>query len=411
MLEKLFYYLQGYLILELCGTSKERFINLCKNREVEIIHIFLINNTWFCKIKCRDYKKIRSFIRKTGCVCKIKEKRGVPFEIKKIKKRKGLILGSLLFFLIITQCSGRIWHISVEGGFLHTREQMLQVMREELGVYGGVPSGRVDCFEIEKRLRLDYNEIGWISVEKRGCRMFVRLNESTMPETLNVKEEPVHIIASKDGIVRKIEVLAGIPQVKTGDIVKAGDILISGIVPIMGDYEELLRNEQVAADGSVYLESDFSYQAGFSLQYEKKKWKKERSGLDIFLFDKKIFSYIPRYSEGKYDIMSIDIVPYAFDDYYVPVLVRKYRLLQYEPEQMLMTEQEGKERAEKDWEAFLSDWEKQGVQIIQADYETRFTKKTCQVTGTITACGNFISYQEILDEEWKVEDEYSGNNP
>jgi tRNA U38,U39,U40 pseudouridine synthase TruA len=36
MLEKLFYYLQGYLILELNGDSKERFINLCKNKDIEI---------------------------------------------------------------------------------------------------------------------------------------------------------------------------------------------------------------------------------------------------------------------------------------------------------------------------------------------------------------------------------------
>ena len=36
--EKLFYYFKGYLILELCGDSKERFINLCKNKEIEIFN-------------------------------------------------------------------------------------------------------------------------------------------------------------------------------------------------------------------------------------------------------------------------------------------------------------------------------------------------------------------------------------
>ena len=40
----LFCYFQGYLILELCGNEKERFINLCKNKEIEIIQIFLIND-------------------------------------------------------------------------------------------------------------------------------------------------------------------------------------------------------------------------------------------------------------------------------------------------------------------------------------------------------------------------------
>ena len=411
MLEKLFYYLQGYLILELCGCSKERFINLCKNKEIEIIQIFLINQEWYCKIRCNDYKKIKSFIKKTGCKIRIKEKIGLPFLLKKIQKRKGLVLGSLFFLFIINQCSGRIWHISVDGGFLHTREQITRVMKEELNVYGGVPGAQVDCFEIEKKLRLDYNEIGWISVEKRGCRLFVMLNESTMPKETGIRQEPSHIIAAQDGIVRSIEVMSGIPQVKVGDLVKKGDILISGIIPIMRDYEELIRNEAVAAQGAVYLESNFSYNAVFSMLYEQKNFQKERFGLEFFLFDRKLFSYIPRYSEGKYDIMSTDIVPLAFDDYKVPVLFRKYCLMQYDTELVKMTETEVKEKAEQNWNAFLSDWEAQGVQIIHDEYSSEINQKVCRITGTITACGNFISYQEISKEEWAIEHEHSGDNP
>ena len=411
MIEKLFYYLQGYLVLELSGISKERFINLCKNKEIEIIEIFSIKDTWYCKIRCNDYKRIRGFIKKTGCTGKIKEKRGLPFWVKRCKKRKGLLFGSILFILIITQCSSRIWHISVAGGFLHTREQILAVMEEEMGIYGGVLGEQADCFEIEKRLRLDYNEIGWISVEKKGCRLHVMLNESTMPKATDVRGFPSHIIADRDGIVCKIEIRAGIPQVKTGDTVKKGDILISGIIPIEGDYEELIRKEAVAADGAVYIESDFEYQAGHSMKYEKKNYKNSRWGGEIFLFDHKLFSYIPRYSEGKYDIMSIDIVPYAFEDYRVPLLFRKYRLLQYDTETVQMSEDAVKQKAKAEWEAFLADWEAQGVTIIAAEYESEIKQKVCYVTGTVKATGNFISYQEILEEEWKTEYEYSGNNP
>ncbi len=411
MVEKLFLFIQGYLILELYGDSKERFINLCKNKEIEIIQIFLINKNWYCKIRCRDYKKVRSFIKKTGCRTRIMKKRGLPFLLHYAKKRKGLLLGSVLFLLILSQCSGRIWHISVEGGFLHTREQMLQVMAEELGIYGGVAGNQVNCFEIEKRLRLDYNEIGWISVEKRGCRLFVNLNESSMPSMVGTREEASHIIAEQDGTVRKIEVMAGIPQVKVGDEVKKGDILISGIIPIMGDYEELLRNETVAAEGVVFLESEFSYTARYSMVYEQKKYNDERHGLEFFLFGRKLFSYIPRYSQGKYDIISIDIVPYSFDDYKAPVLFKKYRLLRYDTELLRMTEEEVKDKAKLAWEALLADWETQGVQVIKANYTPETKQKACYVTGTMTACGNFISYQKILEEEWKIEDEHSGNNP
>ena len=338
MLEKLFHYVQGYLILELSGLEKERFINLCKNREIEILHIFATDSKWYCKIKYKDFFSMRDIARKTGCRLRINQKTGMTFDVRKVKKRKGLLIGILLFFILVSQCSLRVWDINVEGGFLHTREQILQVMKEEIGVYGGIPVNLVDCFEIEKRLRLDYNDIGWISVERKGCRICVNLNESVMPETIPMQEAPCHIIAAQDGIVKKIEVRAGVPKVKAGDAVKQGDILISGIVPVIGDYDDLIRNQVVAADGTVHLESEFSYNARFSRMYEKKKYKKQLSGFEIFCFNKKIFSYIPRYSDGKYDIMGIDIVPFAFDNYKVPVLLRKYRIIPYDSQLLTMSE-------------------------------------------------------------------------
>lgn len=411
MTEKLFYFLQGYLILELCGDTKERFINLCKNKEIEITQIFMINKQWFCKMKCRDFIKIKSFMKKTGCLCKIKKKIGLPFVLKKLVYRKGLLIGSCFFYLILMQCFGRIWSISVEGGFLHTREQILQVMAQELGIYGGISAGQIDCFEIEKKLRLDYKEIGWISVEKKGCRLHVMLNESTMPKASVQKGYAAHIVAERDGVVRKVEVMNGVPMVKAGDVVKKGDILISGILTLEGDYDEIIRKEPVGAEGKVYLESNFSYQTEYSLLYEQKNYSNKRHGLEFFILGKKIFSYIPRYSEGKYDIMSIDIVPFCFEDYKVPFLLKKHKILAYDSELIQLSETELFDKVKNDWEDFLADWEKQGVQIIHKDYTTDLLLNKCIVNGTITACGNFISYQEILEKEWINKNEYSGNNP
>jgi len=411
MIEKLFDFLQGYIILELCGDSKERFINLCKNKEIEIMQIFMIHKQWFCKMRCKDFFRIKMLIKKTGCLCKIQEKRGLPFLYKKIKKRKGILIGGILFAIILIQCSGRVWSISVEGGFIHTREQILQELEEELGIYGGIFGEQINCFEIEKKIRLDYNEIGWISVEKKGCRLHVMLNESTMPKKNAESINGSHIVAEHDGIVRKIEVMSGVPMVKVGDVVKKGDILISGVQILEGDYDEIIRKEPVGAKGKVYLESDFSYQAGYSLVYEEKNYGNKRFGFEIFLFGEKIFSYIPRYSEGKYDIMSIDIVPFCFEDYQVPVLFKKYKLLAYDSVLQKISEKEITQKVKTDWEAFLSDWKSQGVEIIKAEYFSDIQQKKCMVKGTITACGNFISYREIIEEEWKNQNEYSGNNP
>jgi len=411
MMERVFYYLRGYIILELEGASKERLLNLCINRGINIRQVFPVREKWYLKLTGKEFFKIRSGIRKSGCRCKIAEKRGLPFLVNQCKKRKGLMLGSIFFLLMVWQCSLRIWEIDVEGGFLHTREQIVKVMEQQLGLYGGVPAEHVNCFEIEKKLRLTYNEIGWISVERRGCHIYVMLNESTMPKESGTRQTPGHIVAERDGIVKRVEVKKGIPMVKSGDIVKKGDILISGVVPIVGDFEELIRKEPVSAIGSVYIQSEFSYESAFPLHYEQKNYKKNISGVEFFWQKRKLFSYIPRYSEGKYDIMCIDIVPYAFKDYAAPLFIRKYRIMPYDSELIKMKEPEAKEKAEHLFSDFLTDWESQDVQILQFAFYTEVKEKSCVVTGTITACGNFISYRDILEEEWKTENEHSGDNP
>ena len=106
-----------------------------------------------------------------------------------------------------------------------------------------------------------------------------------------------------------------------------------------------------------------------------------------------------------------DIVPYSFENYMAPAVIRKYRCLRYETELVIMTDSEAEQKACIAWEAFLEDLSKQKIQIIKADMSNTIRHGQCRTSGNVIVCGNFISYQEILEEEWKLEDEYSGDNP
>ena len=411
MFEKLFLFCKGYLVLRLEESSKGRLLNLCKARKIEIIDIVSINNTVFCKMTCENYLKIKPLVRKTGCWPKIEKKVGIPFGLKKIKARKGLIAGGILGIFLLVQCTERIWHIDVQGGFLHTKSQIVQVLKSEMEAYGGISRNRVDCAEIERQLRLMYHEIGWVSVEKRGCNLYVKLNESTMPKQTNKTEVPCHIVAEKDGIVRGIEVISGMAQVENGDVVSAGDILISGIVSVVGDYDELIRNKPVGAEGAVNIETDFSYRSLYPMEYDEKTWIEAKNGIGFFWFHKKLFSFIPRYSEGKYDIITFDMVPFVFRDFEVPFRIRKYKIKAYELTAKRMSEEEAKEKAETEYRLFLEDWEEQGIKIIKESFSVEVNGTLCEATADGIVQGNFISYQEIRKEEWQTEHEYSGDNP
>ena len=404
MLSKLFFFLNGYLILSLNKISKERFFNLCKAREIEIIDIIMINQSIYCKISVNDYRKLRPVVKKTRCLPRIEKKRGGPFLCSKMLKRKGIFLGCFLGCFVLWQMTQRIWYTQVQGGFVHTREQIISTLENEMEIVGGKNKYIVNCREIENKIRLLYPQIGWVSVEKRGCNLYIRLNESAMPETENGPENSSHIIAERSGIVRKIEVLSGMAKVKEGDIVEKGDILISGIVPVVGDYDELIYENPVGAKGRVWIETELLYQKTDSLIYEKKTVKCQKKGCEIFWDRRKIFSHIPRYSGGKYDIIKYNIVPFCFRDYQAPLQIQFYELTVYETEQKRLGEEEAKQRAETEFFLFLEDLEKQGIHVKNPDFSVEYIGTSYRLTGTGIMNGNFISYQEL------EQDEYSGND-
>lgn len=408
-MNRFFFFCKGYVIIKLPEESAERFLNLCKARGMEITDVLLISSHVYCKMLSGNYLKLKPIAEKTRCFPKMEKKAGFPFFLRDARRRKGIFIGCLFGLLLLSQCSQRIWHIDVKGGFIHTRQQMVQVLKEELQIYGGIGKNEVDCVEIEKKIRLLYQEIGWVSVERRGCNLYIRLNESTMPTLPEKTEQVCHIIAERDGRVSAVEVKSGTAMVKKGDVVKKGDILISGIVSILGDYEELIEEKVVGAQGKVWLESDFSYHAVYSMQYEQKIEEKSRYGLGVFFGERKIFSYIPSYSEGKYDIITSDIVPFVFEDYQVPFCIRIYRVNKYHTETETRTEAAVKSRAEREYIRFLEDLQAQNIQVAESSFETDISEKTCDAYGSGRLCGNFISYREIQEEE--SEDEHYGNNP
>lgn len=409
-MEQLYWFWKGYVFVHIYGSYPERFFNLCKNRGILIKRLERTKTYCSCSMLLRDYKLLRPIARKAHCFPKIMRKQGLPFLICKIKDRKGFVFGVLLSAFILWQCSIRIWNIEIEGGFLHTKEQMSSYL-EEQNIYAGIHKEKINCFELEKSIRLSFPDIGWISAQVKGTNLYIKLNEAVMPSTEETMEGFYHIVAANDGLVEKISVRAGTPKVKKGDYVKKGEILISGILPIVGDNEELIRNQPIAAKGEVVLISDFSYREESSLCYRIKKTRKQQEGIQISIFGKKLFSYIPRYSGRNYDIITFDVQPVMFGEFRFPLKIRKYQVILYDEHKETYTKEQAVGRAQKRLQNFLSDWKNQQVEILSENITFQVDRTLCVASGIITAKGNFISYQEISEEEWRKEDEHSRSNP
>ncbi|MBQ4121091.1 MAG: sporulation protein YqfD, partial [Clostridia bacterium] len=93
-------------------------------------------------------------------------------------------------------------------------------------------------------------KIAWMSVNIVGNCVEAVVLEHNNKEILPKDPVPSNIVATKSGIVRRIEVESGVAMVKEGSVVNEGQLLISGV--------NQLRDESYIyqpAKGKVFVET------------------------------------------------------------------------------------------------------------------------------------------------------------
>ena len=95
MIFRLWKYILGYVVIKIEGFFSEKFINISSKRQIKLWHIYRDDNgKLFAKISVKDFLKIRPVAFKSRCRIKIIKRVGLPFVIKKYRKRKALPLAS-----------------------------------------------------------------------------------------------------------------------------------------------------------------------------------------------------------------------------------------------------------------------------------------------------------------------------
>ena len=412
MLRNLYEWFVGLLFVELRGVYPERFMNLCGKRNIDLKKMTIQNNRYYAVLTLQQYKKIRPLARKAHCIPYIRKRIGFPFFWKLYKKRVLFVISFLGACCLFWGLSTRIWQISISGGFLHTEEAMLAYLREQ-NIVCGMDKNKLDCAALEKELRIAYTDIGWVSAELKGTKLIVRITETNLPQIRKRVEEASHIVAVSDGIVESIVTRSGTPLVKEGDVVKKGDILISGEVSIIGDNDVLVGKHSVVADGDVWLKTVYHYEHSFATTItEPKKTGQQKTGLEIYVGNHKIFSYTPRYSYTKYDIMKEDVYIKLSQNFILPFRKRTITYAEYEEIKRTYQKEEAQELAEQYKNRYLQYLQEQNVTIVDTEFTTTLSKNHCVTTGKIIAVCPAWEYLAVQTEEWEGEeaDEYSGSN-
>lgn len=114
MLKRLINFVLGYINVEIEGYYIEKFINMCKRKEIFLWGIRKQKVTVLkAKIAKIDIEQAKSIAQENQCIIKIKNQKGFPGLWKRYKKRKIFIISFFLLLGMVYLSSKFIWNIEI----------------------------------------------------------------------------------------------------------------------------------------------------------------------------------------------------------------------------------------------------------------------------------------------------------
>ena len=398
MLKRLGNYLQGYLKIRISGYSPERFLNLCKHKEIEMWGLEAKSNTYEMYMTVKGFRKLKPILRKTRTRITILERHGVPFFFFKYRKRNLFFCGSILFVVLIFILSRFIWNIDVTGNRTITDEVVIEYL-ETTGVFHGMKRSDVNCEKIDTGIRKNFNEIIWVSASLEGCNIIIQVKENT--DTFQVSQaeaNPTDIIASAEGKIVEMITRSGKPCVKEGDQVKAGDLLVSGTIEVMNDAGEVVREDYKAADADVYAEVIIPYEDVCETVYREKIYNNQRHKyVYLNLFGYHIGIGIKKNETKNYEMISDETQLKINQNFKLPISFGKSYGKGYELQKREHTKDEKEAILNHNFELYCKELEERDIEILEKNIQLTEAANGLKMSGYLKVKQSIKAVRKSVD--------------
>ena len=274
------------LKIKFYGYAPERFMNLCKHKELCLRNIEATEHGYTCFISVKDFRNLKPIAKKTHIRVRILKRYGYRFTIFRYKKRKMFVLGLYFAFIFIYLMATRLWSIELNGNNRITYDVMKDYLKEQ-DISQGTPLKNISCEILCTNIRNDFPEIIWVSTSLNGTKLTIDVKERVQVSRKENKRVPSDIISVVNGKIKSIITRKGTPLVHEGDDIHMGDILVSGKIPVMNDAGEVIREENVCAEADIIVNYQIPYEDICDNNYQKKEYfKTTKYNIEINIFSR-----------------------------------------------------------------------------------------------------------------------------
>ena len=286
-MERLSDEVRGYAVIKVVGAETTRLIDRCAAEGIDFWGVFPEDEiTFVFKTRLKHAEEILGFAEKCFCEVEIIERRGVPIEAKKLRKRYALWVIPLVMIALLVVSHFYIWKIEITGNETVSDIEILNAL-EDSGVYIGSFWPNFTSDSIRSRVLIKVPELKWLSVSVFGSRAVVEVRERTDIPALIDEDEAVKVIARESGIIQSISVLRGFSLFKKGQTAAESDTLIDGAVPSTFGETKIMH-----AEGVVIARTWYEICAVMPLKYSEKIYTgQSKSRFALIIGDERINFY------------------------------------------------------------------------------------------------------------------------
>lgn len=286
MLEQFFHLLSGYVEFQVRGDGS-RFFTIAAKRGFSFWGFRRQNGVSTARTKPGSYRKLRPVCRRCQVTTRVLSRRGLPFQLRRLKGRPGLWLGAAAGAALYWFLSGFVWGVAVSGTDLVTPREVLDAA-QDYGVFVGAARDPLSAQNAGIGLVHQIPRLSWAAVNTDGCFVEIAVKEGAEPLSVPDNGPYSNIVAAREGQVVEIEAQEGRPEVSIGDTVRAGQLLIAGMYqekldPYSPPPEHIFQRAGPAR-GRVVAETyrEFTVQAGATETLRQEGARQDRFWLDIF---------------------------------------------------------------------------------------------------------------------------------
>ena len=229
------------LRLRIEGSFPERLLNRALLSGARINHIRRIGRRVIVlSTDERSAAILSSLCEKYFLNFRILRRWGIPALKDAARTRWTLLPALLLCGIICALVLSRIWLVDI--CFTGSRPELgnkaaILASLTDAQIRTGMPANQINTDLLQTQLLSDAGSYSFVGVRRQGIRLLVEAApEVPSPPTYQLSHAR-DLVASRNGVVESITVLAGSPCVKIGDTVHAGQTLIRGEEAMATDAE------------------------------------------------------------------------------------------------------------------------------------------------------------------------------